>query len=452
MRGIDAQMGQYDFVEPRHPGATSLARSNSIGSMRRALKLRFRNPNEVCKLFAIAVGLVTATLAFADLPYAGKMDGADRRARLTFARLCDAAGCTMAATHCQKAIPLDSSGFTQILDRGDTHMTPRLAYTLAACCLAILPALAQAPGLANVNTQLRAQETKDSQLMWWLHEVTDVYGPRLTGSPGLRAAQDFAVGQMVKWGFSNVHLEAWNFNHPGWQNWDLEANAVSPFQQPLNVRAVSWTPGTNGQVQGAVLGGGTSPAPGRRRARRAGRRRWRRPGGRGGGLTPEELAAIENPGSAPPPMPAATPSENKPVTQAALDAYLASIKDKVRGAIIFYGPHVQVQENFVPAALRRTEDSWSQPGGRGGGRGGPAAAAAGGARGARGARGAAAAAGDAAPEGLTAAEIAQQVNKFLIENGALVKVTDAGRAYGVIAQQSTAVTTRTRRTPTCPRC
>jgi carboxypeptidase Q len=303
-------------------------------------------------------------------------------------------------------------------------MTPRLAYKLAGCCLAILPALAQAPGLANVNTQLRAQETKDSQLMWWLHEVTDVYGPRLTGSPGLRAAQDFAVGQMVKWGFSNVHLEAWNFNHPGWQNWDLEANSVSPFQQPLNVRAVSWTPGTNGPVQGPVLvvEPPQPPAGAGRGARGGGGRGG---GGRGGGMTAEQLAAIENPGTAPPPMPAATPSENKPVAQADLNAYLASIKDKVRGAIIFYGPHVQVPENFVPAPLRRAEDSWSQPGGRGG-RGGPAAAAGRGAR------------GGAAPDGLTAVEIAQQVSKFLIENGALVKVTDSGRAYGVIAQQSSA--------------
>src|SRR6202522_89118 len=282
-------------------------------------------------------------------------------------------------------------------------MTPRLAYKLAGCCLAILPALAQAPGLANVNTQLRAQETKDSQLMWWLHEVTDVYGPRLTGSPGLRAAQDFAVGQMVRWGFSNVHLEAWNFNHPGWQNWNLEANAVSPFQQPLNVRAVSWTPGTNGPVQGPVLvvEPPQPPAGAGRGARGGGGRGG---GGRGGGMTAEQLAAIENPGTAPPPMPAATPSENKPVPQADLDAYLASIKDKVRGAIVFYGPHVQVQENFVPAPLRRAEDSWSQPGGRGG-RGGPAAA--------RGGRGGA---DDAAPAGLTAAQISQQVNKFLIEN------------------------------------
>ena len=233
-------------------------------------------------------------------------------------------------------------------------MTLRLTYTLAACSLAILPALAQAPSLADVNTQLRAQETKDSQLMWWLHEVTDVYGPRLTGSPGLRAAQDFAVGQMVKWGFSNVHLEAWNFNHPGWQNWELEANTVSPFQQALNVRAVAWTPGTNGPIQGTVLViEPPQPPPAAGRGGRGGGF-----GGRGGtGLTPEQLAAIANPGTAPPPMPAATPSERKPVSQAELDGFLASIKDKVRGAIIFYGPHVQVAENFVPAPLRRAEDS-----------------------------------------------------------------------------------------------
>jgi carboxypeptidase Q len=295
-------------------------------------------------------------------------------------------------------------------------MTLRFASTLAAGFLAVLPAVAQAPALANANTQLRAEETKDSQLMWWLHEVTDVYGPRLTGSPGLRAAQDFAVGQLQKWGFSNVHLEAWNFNHPGWQNWELEANTVSPFQQPLNVRAVSWTPGTNGPVEAPVVVIEPPQPP----AVAAGRGGGGGFGGAGGGMTPEQLAAIKNPGTAPPPMPVETPTERKPVTQADLDAYLATIKDKVRGAIIFYGPHVQVEENFVPVPLRRPEETWQQAGGRGGGR--PAAGGAGG----------------AAPAGLTVAEITGQVNKFLIENGALAKITDSGRAYGIILQQSTA--------------
>ncbi len=294
-------------------------------------------------------------------------------------------------------------------------MSLRFVSAFAAGCLAVLPAVAQAPALANANTQLRAEETKDSQLMWWLHEVTDVYGPRLTGSPGLRAAQDFAVKQMQKWGFSNVHLEEWNFNHPGWQNYELEANTVSPFQQPLNVRAVSWTPGTNGPVQGPVLVVEPPQPP----AAAAGRGGGGGFGGAGGGMTPEQLAAIKNPGTAPPPMPVETPSERKPVTQADLDAYLATIKDKVHGAIIFYGPHVQVEENFVPAPLRRPEETWQQAGGRGGGR--PAAGGAGG----------------GAPQGLTVAEITGQVNKFLIANGAVAKITDSGRAYGIILQQST---------------
>jgi carboxypeptidase Q len=298
-------------------------------------------------------------------------------------------------------------------------MTPRFTFALAACCLAVLPAMAQAPGLSTVDAQLRAQETKDSQLMWWLHEVTDVYGPRLTGSPGLRAAQDFAVEQMKKCGFTNVHLEPWNFNHPGWQNYELEANVVKPFQQPLTVRAVSWTPGTKGVVEGPVL---VVEPPQPPVVAGFGARGGGGYGGRGSTMTPEQLAAIANPGSAPPPMPAPAPDAKKPVSQAELDAYLETIKSKVRGSVIFYGPHVQVEENFVPAPLRRSDEAWQQPrtGGFGGNRGGAPGA------------------NSTPPEGLTAAEIAQQVNKFLIENGALVKVTDSGRAYGIIVQQQTA--------------
>jgi hypothetical protein len=98
---------------------------------------------------------------------------------------------------------------------------------------------------------------------------------------------------------------------------------------------------------------------------------------------------------------------------------MASIKSKVKGAIVFYGPHVDVAENFVPAPLRRPEDQWQAQGGgrgRGGQRGGGPAEP---------------------PQGLTAAEITAQMNKFLVENGALVKVTDSGRSYGTIVQQST---------------
>lgn len=290
-------------------------------------------------------------------------------------------------------------------------MASFLVRMLAASCLAAVPAMAQAPALSDVNTQLRAQETKDSQLMWWLHEVTDVYGPRLTGSPGLRAAQDFAVKQMKAWGFQNVHLEPWNFNHAGWQNFETVANVTLPFQQPLNVRAVSWTPGTKGMVEGKVLVVEPPVPP----AVAGGRGGF---GGRGGGPTPEQLKAMEQAGTAPAPMPEKAPATNKPVTQADLDAYLASIKDKVKGSVIFYGPHIEVPETFAPATLRRPDEQWQQPAGRRGGFPTPTA--------------------PSKQEGLTLAEITGQVHKFLIANGALAEFKDSGRAYGIVLQQSVA--------------
>ncbi|MGH9410903.1 MAG: M28 family peptidase [Vicinamibacterales bacterium] len=294
-------------------------------------------------------------------------------------------------------------------------MNTRMALTAGLACVVALGVSVQAPSVADMNTRLRAEETNNSKLMWIMHEISDVHGPRLTGSPGLRAAQDWAVATMKSWGLANVKLEPWDFNHPGWQNYELEANVLKPFQQPLNVRAVSWTPGTKGAVEGPVFVVEPPEPPGGGR------------GGRGGGAfgrggdTAAELAAIAQAGTSPAPMPPPPAPSTKPVTQADLDAYLASIKDKVRGAIVFYGAHVQVPENFVPAPLRRPDDQW-EAAGRGGGR-----------RGGFPGRGA-----GAQNNGLTAAEITGQVDKFLIANGALVKVTDAGRPYGVIVQQSTA--------------
>src|SRR6185437_16104862 len=101
-----------------------------------------------------------------------------------------------------------------------------------------------------------------------------------------------------------------------------------PFQQPLNVRAVSWTPGTNGMVQAPVVVVEPPMPP-------AGGRGGR--GGFGGGANAQELQAAEQTGTSPAPMPPPAAARTEPVTQEELDQYLASIKDKVKGAIIFYG-------------------------------------------------------------------------------------------------------------------
>jgi hypothetical protein len=110
------------------------------------------------------------------------------------------------------------------------------------------PALSQGPAPADINARIRKEAMDNSQTMRTLHYLTDVYGPRLTGSPNLKAAGEWVVKQMARWGFENAHLEPWDFGHPGWLNERLTAHIISPVKEPLTCEVLAWTPGTNGTV------------------------------------------------------------------------------------------------------------------------------------------------------------------------------------------------------------
>ena len=68
----------------------------------------------------------------------------------------------------------------------------------------------------EIQWKIRREAAENSQIMRTLHVLTDVYGPRLTGSPNLKAAQDWVVKETTRWGLKNAHLEPWSFGHPGW--------------------------------------------------------------------------------------------------------------------------------------------------------------------------------------------------------------------------------------------
>lgn len=295
-------------------------------------------------------------------------------------------------------------------------------FFLGCLLLAAMPMTAQAPAVSDVYAQIRAEETNNSKIMWIIHEVADVYGPRVTGSPNLKAADDWAVKTMASWGLANTHLEPWTFQPPsaatpvpGWENMELLAEAVTPFHGPLMVKPLAWTPGTKGVVTGHVVlldPPGLAPL-------------------RGGGFNFFGSAPPPpEPKWAAPPMPAEKPAESKQPTQGELDAYLNSLKSKVRGAIVFVGRHVEVPEDMHPAAMRRSEEDWKS-------RFGP----------------------DAKPfrfpeqpklpEGqLTRQEVSRQIDQFLVDNGALVRVNDAGRAHGIIIAQQNSTYDWTRAVPT----
>src|SRR5215471_9971095 len=99
-----------------------------------------------------------------------------------------------------------------------------------------------------VGTLIRQEEEQHSQIMRTLHFLTDVYGPRVTGTPSLKAAGEWAIATMTSWGFTGGHLEPWEFGHPGWTNERLSVHLVSPVKTHLVAEALAWTPGTDGPV------------------------------------------------------------------------------------------------------------------------------------------------------------------------------------------------------------
>jgi carboxypeptidase Q len=98
--------------------------------------------------------------------------------------------------------------------------------------------------------QIKAEAFQNSQIMDTLFYLTDVYGPRLTNSPGFRQAADWTVKRLQSYGLQNVRLEKWGPFGQSWRLTHFSAHLVEPQYQPLIGFPLAWTPGTNGVVTG----------------------------------------------------------------------------------------------------------------------------------------------------------------------------------------------------------
>ena len=227
-----------------------------------------------------------------------------------------------------------------------------------------LPVAAQNGG-GDMLGRIRKEAMERSQIMKAMHMFTDVYGPRLTGSPNHKAAAEWAVKQMTAWGFDNAHLEPWDFKHPGWLNERLTAHLISPVKDPLVCEVLAWTPSTKGTIQAKAY----------------------------------QLVLPERP------------------TQEQLTIFLNNNKTKVRGRIVLVGKPAVIPVNLNPPAKRASDEAMKE-------RFGPNAqpfvfptpsptpTPA-----------------PNAPRPLTNRQVNEQLDAFLKENGAAVRVNDAGREF-----------------------
>ena len=111
-------------------------------------------------------------------------------------------------------------------------------------------AVAPRPEAADLDaiTRIKEEALQRSQVMDTLWYLTDVHGPRLTNSPGLKAAAAWAEGRLRDWSVTNVREETWGPFGRGWANEKLAANVLAPRPFPLIAAPRAWTPGTDGPL------------------------------------------------------------------------------------------------------------------------------------------------------------------------------------------------------------
>ena len=171
------------------------------------------------------------------------------------------------------------------------------------------------PARDEIYAKIRKEGTENSKVMNTIHYFTDLYGPRLTGSPNYNNAAKWGTEEMKRWGFDNTFLEPWEFGHPGWVNERNTGMIVAPMQDTLVYEVLAWTPSTKGAVTGDAfhLQIPTFPAA-------------------------ENPRVMQNP------------------TQAELTAYLDSIKTAVNGKIVLVGRHTFIDQSTAQAPKRLNDD------------------------------------------------------------------------------------------------
>lgn len=101
--------------------------------------------------------------------------------------------------------------------------------------------------------RIKAEAFERSKVMETLRSLSDVHGPRLTGSPGFEDAARWAMGELNGYGLDKVHLEKWG---PFGRAWTLEQSSlemIEPRYSQLTAVPLAWSASTNGPVTAELV-------------------------------------------------------------------------------------------------------------------------------------------------------------------------------------------------------
>jgi len=105
---------------------------------------------------------------------------------------------------------------------------------------------------AAADAQILSEIREHSEAAANLEYLSDSIGPRLTGSPQLKRANEWTRDMFAKYGAVNAHLEAWTMER-SWTRGKASARIVSPTEHALTIASAGWSPSTNGAITGPVV-------------------------------------------------------------------------------------------------------------------------------------------------------------------------------------------------------
>jgi hypothetical protein len=101
--------------------------------------------------------------------------------------------------------------------------------------------------------RIREEGLNHSHVMEFGSALMDGIGPRLTGSPNVRKANEWTRDQLAAMGCTNSHLEDWGEFGMGWQQLNTWVRMASPDTAVFIAQAAPWSPSTNGAVSGPAI-------------------------------------------------------------------------------------------------------------------------------------------------------------------------------------------------------
>jgi carboxypeptidase Q len=100
---------------------------------------------------------------------------------------------------------------------------------------------------------IREEATKHSHIMEYASGLMDGIGPRLTGSPNLKKANEWTKAQLTAMGCSNAHLEDWGEFGMGWQQLNTWVRMSAPDTAVFIAQAAPWSPATKGTLSASAV-------------------------------------------------------------------------------------------------------------------------------------------------------------------------------------------------------